>query len=62
MGLCTGVTYAIKNGKNKLKKLLAKGIWGISEYTGIGLGRYAHIVYETMIGYRSKQVNKDFEA
>lgn len=45
-----------------MKKVIAGWVWDISEYTGIGLGRYAHIVYETMVGYRSKQVDKDFEA
>ena len=60
--LCIDAMFAIKNGRINVKKYIANCIWNLSEFTGFGLGRYAPSVFETMIGRKSKKVNKDFEA
>lgn len=39
--------------------LLASLIWNFSEYIGVGLGRFAPIVFHLMIGAKDyKKVNK----
>lgn len=36
-------------------KLIATIIWEISEFTGIGLGKYAPVVFGYMIGSKGKR-------
>jgi hypothetical protein len=38
-----------------MMRLFAKLIWDISEHTGIGLGRFAPIVFGIMIGRKGKR-------
>lgn len=46
-----------------MKKVLGKIIWDISEFSGIGLGKYAPIVFGWMIGCKEyrKKVNNNGE-
>ena len=37
-------------------KLFWKAIWSLSEFTGIGLGRFAPYVFGKMIGCKGKKV------
>ena len=36
-----------------------RGIWNLSEFTGVGLGRFAPFVFGKMIGRRGKRVDTD---
>lgn len=38
-----------------MMKLIATIIWEISEFTGIGLGKYAPVVFGYMIGSKGKK-------
>ncbi len=39
-------------------KILATIIWNLSEFTGIGLGRFAPYIFGRMIGAKGKRINK----
>lgn len=39
-------------------KMICRYIWNLSEATGIGLGRFAPIVFSGMIGAKGKKVNE----
>lgn len=40
-----------------MKQQIGEFIWTLSEFTGIGLGRYAPIVFGWMIGRKGKKIN-----
>ena len=37
-------------------RIIGKIIWDISEFTGIGLGKYAPIVFGWMVGSKGKKL------
>jgi len=34
-----------------------KMIWDLSEWSGIGLGKYSHVVFEKMIGVKGQEID-----
>lgn len=40
-----------------MKKWICKQIWSLSEWSGIGLGKYAPLILGTMIGSRPNEVD-----
>lgn len=40
-----------------MKQWLYTQLWNISEFTGIGLGRFAPKVFEGMIGYKGNEID-----
>ena len=44
-----------------MKKLVCRILWDISEFTGIGLGRFAPYVFEGMLGLESNKKKKILE-
>jgi len=39
-----------------MRKTIGKLIWDLSEFTGIGLGKYAPIVFGWMIGSKGRKL------
>ena len=39
-----------------IKSHLASIVWNLSEFTGIGLGKYAPIIFGAMIGKKGKRI------
>lgn len=42
-----------------MKKILAKIIWELSEFTGIGLGRFAPIIFGAMVGCEGDELTDE---
>ena len=44
-----------------MSKWIYKQIWNLSEWSGIGLGKYAPMVFGKMIGSKGKRIRKEIE-
>ncbi len=40
-----------------MKRFIARCIWDFSEWTGIPLGRFAHIVFGIMVGCKGRRID-----